>query len=332
MKKLFLAISTLMLGLHSNAQVNSLIFSAQQGLFTEIVNYPNSGVTTHTLIDDYVIPSKVAIPFSFNFSGKIHDSLNISENGFIWFGTQDISMHFDYFPISTVHDTAIKGVVAPLGSDLEPHKHANLVTTLKSGAVGAAPNRIFIIEWLNTSRYNVDPTGDTLDFQIKLYESTGEIEFVYGFFNLDKTLFAPLEVGLKGDDYSDFNNRTIYTGNWNSTSAGVSQSAICNLDSVTMPNPGQLFRWNNNPSSVLFNEGNVNKVVVYPNPFETYIKVNTTSNISEKYYQVLDLSGTLVKEGKFNSEAIDLGDLPSSTYILVLKCDDKVTRKSIIKH
>lgn len=43
---------------------------------------------------------------------------------------------------------------------------------------GAAPNRVFTVEWVNFDKYG-SSTG-SINFQVKIYETTGLIEFVYG--------------------------------------------------------------------------------------------------------------------------------------------------------
>jgi hypothetical protein len=63
---------------------------------------------------------------------------------------------------------------------------------------GFAPNRVFTIEWVKAN-YAVG-SDDTYTFQIKLYESSNIIEFVYGdSTNVDANDDSSASVGIKGE-------------------------------------------------------------------------------------------------------------------------------------
>jgi hypothetical protein len=58
---------------------------------------------------------------------------------------------------------------------------------------------VFTVQWKDYKRYGAAYAGDTFDFQIKLYEATGQIEIVYGEFTPVYNAAPPLvQVGLRG--------------------------------------------------------------------------------------------------------------------------------------
>jgi hypothetical protein len=329
MKNFILTAAAAFACLVSPAQVSNLTFQSHQGLFTELSNYPTAMIITHLLYDDDVTPSQVTLPFTFSFAGAQHDTLHISENGFVWFGQQEPFMQQEYYPISTPHSPQIKGIISPLGTDLEPHKHSGLVTSLQSGVVGVAPNRMFIVQWLNTSRFNLSMTGDTLSFQIKFYEGSNEIEFAYGYFGINANQQTGAEVGLKGDQHSDFNNRTVVTGNWANSSPGASQNEVCQLDSVSKPSFGRLFRWTGLSTGLSERESR-HSFKVFPNPFSDKIGILSSSEI-ELSYRVSDMSGRVIKHGIIVTNTVDLSELKAGTYFLYLEAEGIQHRELIIK-
>ncbi|MBK7255421.1 MAG: hypothetical protein IPI04_16290 [Ignavibacteria bacterium] len=132
----------------------------------------------------------------------------------------------------------------------------NLVIQIASGSIiskteGISPNRVHTIQFKNFRQYIIIGTDDNFNFQIKLFESTmtrsGEIHIVYG--NMDKnTIPVPIatgQVGLRGLDNTDWNNRTnSATLNWATSTPGLSNAATSVLSSIVFPVSGLTYIWN----------------------------------------------------------------------------------------
>ncbi len=103
---------------------------------------------------------------------------------------------------------------------------------------GVSPNRVFTAQWTNYKRYS---TNDTLDFQVKLYESSNVIEFIYGKSG-SLTSSALVKVGLRGNSNADYNIRTTTT-NWSATTAGAVNTAGCTLNTTVKPASGLVYRF-----------------------------------------------------------------------------------------
>ena len=128
------------------------------------------------------------IGFSFSYNGQAVTQFVFNTNGFIKLGSTAPSAADLYYtdpqaytPTSAIEsaDPADINIIAPFNYDLEP---GTGTVGFKKETTGAAPNRICIIEWANVSdkMLTVAKQLNNLSFQVKLYESSNRIEFVYG--------------------------------------------------------------------------------------------------------------------------------------------------------
>src|SRR5688572_13363296 len=148
------------------------------------------------------------IGFTFNFNGTNFTDFSLNTNGFIKLGTTPIS--------STANQTNIYAaafpdinIIAPLaGTDLQGAANQTTnPTEFRVATTGTAPNRVTTIQFENLSD---KPTGTgttatptqfaTLNFQVKLFEGTNNIEFVYGPWTASANAAAAqiFTIGLKG--------------------------------------------------------------------------------------------------------------------------------------
>ncbi len=110
------------------------------------------------------------LPFSFPFYGQSYDTVYVSANGYVTFGS----------PVSAPDNASLDGnalagrpIIAPFWDDLETT--AGDVYFLSSGSTPG--QREFIIQWEDVS--NASDGAGTGQFQIVLSEATGEIRFNY---------------------------------------------------------------------------------------------------------------------------------------------------------
>jgi hypothetical protein len=109
------------------------------------------------------------------------------------------------------------------------------------GTTGTAGSRVHTIQWKNFRRFGGTDTLENTNFQIKLYEATGNMEVVYGSWT-GAISNRTCQVGLRGATNTDFNNRTTTT-NWAATTAGGTNAASCTWNSTVFPASGQTYRW-----------------------------------------------------------------------------------------
>jgi len=113
---------------------------------------------------------------------------------------------------------------------------------------GSVGSRIHTIQFKNFRRNTTTGTIDNLNFQIKLYETTGKIEVVYGNVNQDPTpVFG--QVGLRGVLHTDFNNRTTAVS-WLVTLPGGTNDVQCIISNLIFPSSGLTFVWGSPSTTV----------------------------------------------------------------------------------
>jgi|GEM_PF-1272457 len=138
------------------------------GTFTDM----SSGTTQLVAAaQDDTSSSVTNIGFDFYFLGTRYSQFSANSNGFVRLGSTAVSSS------QYTLGTASTPLIAALGSD-------NVVSTtgkIHYKVTGSAPNRVLTIEFLNETII-YDGAGATADGteQVRLYESTGVIELVYG--------------------------------------------------------------------------------------------------------------------------------------------------------
>ena len=116
--------------------------------------------------------------------------------------------------------------------------------------LGTAPNRIFVVQFKNFRKWNA--ATDNFNFQIRLYESTSKIDYVYGPF-VSNTSSTTIQVGLRGGLNTDYINRTSAT-DWSATTPGGTNAASVTLTNLIFPPSGLTFEWTspNFPPSIAY--------------------------------------------------------------------------------
>jgi len=240
-----LLIVLLLSGNQAKAQVANYAFSQTSGTYNAI-----TGTNLFTTGWDNSV-SNVTIPFTFNFNGTGYTTCNVSSNGFITFGATTPAVT-NYTPISS--NTAYAGAISALGMDLVNNSVRPVYTT-----VGVSPNRTFVVQWINARRFFSGASrASDFDFQIRLNESSNIIEVVYGSCASSYATDIPVQVGLRGANNADFNNRAT-TNNWPASTAGVANNATCNTGNGAgeLPANGLTYTWTPRPVISSFSPGSL---------------------------------------------------------------------------
>ena len=225
MKKLFLLmIAALMYAGSSWAQVSAYSFGSSAATYTEISAGTLLGSGT---IDDNVYNAN-SIGFTFTYNGIAYSQFSVNANGFIAMGATVVS---SYYAIS---GGTSNNVISAGNEDLK----GNTGATLRYELSGSAPNQVLTIQWKDFRHYNAT---DSYNFQIKLFETTNAIQFVYGAYTKDATSRTE-QIGLRGSSSADFNNRSTTT-DWAATTAGGTNDATCALTTTVIPSSGLTFTY-----------------------------------------------------------------------------------------
>ncbi len=107
------------------------------------------------------------VPFNFQFYGMTYNKLYIGSNGLFGFSPSGLNS-----PVNT----SIPSVSLP-NNAVYPYWGGLSAGTVRMGTVGSAPNREFVISWVNMPL--AGQTGANITFQAILYEGTSDIVFQY---------------------------------------------------------------------------------------------------------------------------------------------------------
>lgn len=99
-----------------------------------------------------------------------------------------------------------------------------------------------MIQWENYKKYGTNGTGDNYNFQIRLSETTNNIQIVYGQI-VNNTTVGNMQVGLRGPLATDFNSRTG-TGAWTDTTPATSNADYVVVSDANYPATGLTFGFN----------------------------------------------------------------------------------------
>ena len=68
-----------------------------------------------------------------------------------------------------------------------------------------------------------------------------------------------------------------------------------------------------------------NKLIVFPNPVKNVLNLDAKDD-KDYYYQIYNMSGQLVKKGKFNNKQTDISDLSTGNYLVRINNSESVVK------
>lgn len=267
MKKLLLAFS-LLLGLVGFSQVANYGYTASAGTWT--TNSSPTVITglqsTSTITPDDVLSATINIGFTFNYGNSNYTQFKASENGFITFNVANTSSQ----PTNNLNTSTERTIVAVLWDDNKLRNISSPYSNVNYKLSGSSPSRVLTIEWNRLSWNKANNSQGTISCQIKLYETTNVIEFIY-----DRTATGATysmaegptsSIGLGGSSSGDFLSlsdikKTPYPTSSNITETSTIGTTPFNLKSAST---------NNNTSGAMSGSnvtariGNGTKYTFYP--------------------------------------------------------------------
>lgn len=237
MKKITLLIAlmlTFVTGSYAQS-ASSYTFASSSGVYAD-----NSGAATLLPLvraDTYISPAQ-NIGFNFVYEGVTYTQFKMSSNGFISLnmtGTSSLTAN----DFSTAN-TASRPIIAPLWDDLDGATPATSIASYE--LTGTAPNQVLTVEWKNWEwNWNSGATP-VISFQVKLYESTNVIEFIY---RQEATAVATGSASI-GIGSATGSGAGSYLNVTNVAAPAVS-STVSTTNINTKPATGQIFRFSPPP-------------------------------------------------------------------------------------
>ncbi|MFY1047898.1 T9SS type A sorting domain-containing protein [Chryseobacterium sp. GP-SGM7] len=234
------------------AQVSTYSFARSSETYTPITGTVLGAATANTSaasLNSDVFP--VSLPFGFNFNGTSYNSLNVSTNGFITFGSTAPTTT-NTTPISST--AAYEGAVSVWGRDISSFFDvASKSGSISWQTIGTAPNREVVIQWSNfrTNSATTVTSVYSFSFQIRLQETSNIIKLIYdgGSYLVGSTAVSGTgQIGLRGAAATDFNNRlnatTLEYINSTAGTANNSTQAFNTSNAIPgMPSSGLTYTW-----------------------------------------------------------------------------------------
>ncbi len=142
-------------------------YAASTGTYTALTGATTAALNSGNL--DEGAYNRIPIGFTFLYMGNIYNTVSFSTNGWMTFG-QNITSYARY---NSLTSGGTRPLVAPLWDDND--MTSGTVSYLTQGTAGS---RIFTLQASNVE-WSYLAIGGVISFQIKLYEATGAVVFVY---------------------------------------------------------------------------------------------------------------------------------------------------------
>ncbi|UOG75885.1 T9SS type A sorting domain-containing protein [Hymenobacter tibetensis] len=215
----------------ASAQVNNYTFTAASGTYTQLTG----GTAVPALLTDDALSPAIQIGFPFAYDGTIYSQLQASSNGFLTFNTANTELGQEN---NLAGGAPARPLLAPLWDDLSgvPSDRGGAASYLTTGT---APNRVFTFEWRN-SLWDYDAPAPSVSFQVKLYEGSNNIEFVYqpegGALNS-----ASASIGLGG--LGSGTAAGTFVALSNASTAPTASTTVDPRNIAAVPAAGQIYRF-----------------------------------------------------------------------------------------
>ncbi|WP_118950643.1 T9SS type A sorting domain-containing protein [Taibaiella helva] len=206
---------------------NTYQFSAISGTYTEITG----GTAIAGISQDDGTSAAIPIGFTFNYCGTDYTQVKVCSNGWVTFNTSVTSTTWtnDLSNLGT-----IKPALMPLFDDLAGWGTGAAPSYT---VTGTAPNQVFTIQLKNWNWRGSSGNPPNLSLQVKLYETSNLIEFIYRQ-EPDAGNPSSATIGLADNDAS-----VGYLVLNNATAAPTVSSTTLTTSIATRPATGQIYRF-----------------------------------------------------------------------------------------
>ncbi|MFD2717982.1 T9SS-dependent choice-of-anchor J family protein [Hymenobacter monticola] len=247
------------------------------GTYTDL---GTSGTAISTANNDDANSAATPIGFNFVFNGTTFTNFVLNTNGFIKLGgTAPTGAQYTDGGQSIINgpiDGPDTNLILPFNQDLGPGSAGS--TEYRVTTTGTSPNQVCTIQWKNVSdkaRGAIGTQYANFSFQAKLYESSNQIEFVYGTATPGATSADVAKfclVGIKGSTTAaSILGTKASTTPWSGTvfAAGAYTANGHNVRVTQLPDPGRTYRFSipvANDAAVSAIQGYASVIVPANNP------------------------------------------------------------------
>ena len=213
------------------------LFAASSGTFTPLSS-PSTLTFTGSGSDRFMGtpgPSTISIGFTFKFENTNYTTFAVSENGWMTLGKAATSSSTNWLAGGLERPT-IAPLYDDLGSNLSPISGQTGAGSITYLLTGTSPNRILTIQWLSFY-WKYTASSPSVSFQVKLYETTNKIEFIYQAESGAVSATPSASIGIAG--VSTGSGNFLSLDNTNTTPAASSSTETTTLS--VKPATGQTY-------------------------------------------------------------------------------------------
>jgi len=291
---------------------------------------PITGGTPGPTGDDATMT--VSIPFTFTYNGTGYTQVSICTNGWVALGSTTSTTYTNDLCTTSGPDL---NKLCPFWDDLN-----NTVNGISYTTLGTAPNRIFVVQYLNIPYFS---GSGNVTFQVRLLETLNRIEYIYG--PATQNLSATGSVGLNygaggpGNVVSLITPAPCATMTWSSSSCN---NAVAYNTTNFAPGTRYYFGTCSSPLGNGNQTSEIPKVYSlsqnFPNPFNPMTKISyglpKAGTVKLVVYDVLGRAvRTLVdgfqQAGRYDID-FDASDLASGAYFYRIEAGDFVAIKKMV--
>jgi trimeric autotransporter adhesin len=294
------------------------------GTYTDL---GTDGTVITTADFDDATSAPVNIGFTFNYNGASFTQFVLNTNGFIKLGATNPSMDALF---GTAQSMFTSGALA----STDP-ADVNIISVFNHDLIGAAGaeyrvytsgtpgSQVCTIQFKNLTEKTTTPAVqfDNMEFQIKLYEGTNVIEFVYGNFvaSANTGNFKASGTGVKGASNTEIVRASKFSGSaWSTTTFMANLSPATNghnFRNIAPPDAGRTYRFtpaSSNDARVadLYTLGNLPAGFGVPHTVRALIRNNGVGAIN-------GLAVTLDISGANTFTDVQTVNIPAGSYQLV---------------
>lgn len=187
--------------------------------------------------DDGIATPANAVPigFTFTYNGTAYTSIRPCANGLATFSSTALANSADDWTNNlTGSITSLRPLLAPLWDDLD----------MTTGSVtyslsGTAPARVLTVEWAN-AKWDYSAGSAVMSFQIKLYETTNVIEYIY---RQESGAISDASGGISIGLTTAATGSNTFLSLQDASAAPLVSSTAENSTILTKPATGQIYRW-----------------------------------------------------------------------------------------
>lgn len=296
---------------YTPSRSTSITYTSISGSGNSVATWRNTG--QYSQDDNRSIP--IDIGFDFWYNGVRYTQFSISTNGFMDFSSSTANGTgtgaYGYSNTRFTNTTPTGLALAPIYDDMTAQGGEEaLGNSIKYITTGSAPNRVLTVEWINMAVYG--NTSPDINFQVKLYETTGEIEFVYGTMTAGNVNYT-YSSGINGGLISNPPTAAQLLMQQSANSSTFSNSVANSLNSIPTSNSQITF-------TPISHTGSFNSTVSFSNVTASSLTINYNNWCSNEigyaiYRSTNNIDFDFIAQNAANSTSYNATGLsPNTTY------------------